>query len=134
MLKVLLIQKHNFYYDLKARNFIKKRLQHTCFPVKFAKFLRITFYIEHLPATTSVLSNLEHGTIKVKHLARNWSILHKHFWTYGKKSEIALYIDCCKKLGLHQKCLVNHEVSYWQNEVWAKQFPMPSRNNWRLIK
>ena len=26
----------------------KKRLQHRCFPVKFAKFLRATFHIEHL--------------------------------------------------------------------------------------
>ena len=26
--------------DLKAYNFTKKRLQHTCFSVKFAKFLR----------------------------------------------------------------------------------------------
>ena len=28
---------------LKACNFIKKRLQHMCFPVKFAKFLRAVF-------------------------------------------------------------------------------------------
>ena len=27
-------------HNLKARNLIKKRLQHSCFPVKFAKFLR----------------------------------------------------------------------------------------------
>ena len=27
-----------------AYNFIKKRLQHSCFPVKFAKFLRTCFY------------------------------------------------------------------------------------------
>ena len=26
--------------DLKACNFVKKRLQHRCFPEKFAKFLR----------------------------------------------------------------------------------------------
>ena len=29
-------------------NFIKKRLQHRCFPVNIAKFLRITFFIEHV--------------------------------------------------------------------------------------
>ena len=32
---------------LKACNFIKKRLQHKCFPVNIVKFLR-TFLIEHL--------------------------------------------------------------------------------------
>ena len=29
---------------LKTCNFIKKRLQHRCFPVKFAKFLRTPFF------------------------------------------------------------------------------------------
>ena len=29
---------------LKAYNFIKKRLQHTCFPVSIAKFLKTFFY------------------------------------------------------------------------------------------
>ena len=29
---------------LKACNFIKKRLQHRCFPVKFAKFLKAPFF------------------------------------------------------------------------------------------
>ena len=32
----------------KARNFIKKRLQHRCFPVKFAKFLRKPSLTKHL--------------------------------------------------------------------------------------
>ena len=38
---------------LKACNFIKKRLQRRSFPIKFAKFLRIPFFIEHLPTTAS---------------------------------------------------------------------------------
>ena len=29
-------------------NFIKKRPQHNCFHVKFAKYLRTTFFTEHL--------------------------------------------------------------------------------------
>ena len=33
---------------LKACNFFKTRLQHRCFPVKFAKFLRAPFFTEHL--------------------------------------------------------------------------------------
>ena len=36
-----------------ASNFIKKRLQHRCFPVKFKKFLRTSFYTEHLPTVTA---------------------------------------------------------------------------------
>ena len=33
---------------LKACNFIKRRLQHRCFPEKFANFLRTPFFTEHL--------------------------------------------------------------------------------------
>ena len=32
---------------------LKKRLWHRCFPVNFAKFLRTTFFIEHLWVTAS---------------------------------------------------------------------------------
>ena len=38
----------NKYAGLKAFNFIKKRLQHRCFPVKIAKFLEIPFFTEHI--------------------------------------------------------------------------------------
>ena len=33
---------------------LKKRLWHGCFPVNFAKFLKNTFFTEHLWATASV--------------------------------------------------------------------------------
>ena len=33
---------------LHTCNFIKERLQHGCFPVKFTRFLRTTFFTEHL--------------------------------------------------------------------------------------
>ena len=32
----------------QACNFIKKRLQHRCFPVKFLKVLRARYFTEHL--------------------------------------------------------------------------------------
>ena len=32
---------------LKACNFIKNRLQHRCFPIKFTNFLRTPFFTEH---------------------------------------------------------------------------------------
>ena len=38
----------NKFAGLKAYSFIKKILQHKCFPVKFAKFLRTPFLTEHL--------------------------------------------------------------------------------------
>ena len=39
---------HLFLMKLKGCNFIKKRLQLTCFPVKLVKFLREPFSTEHL--------------------------------------------------------------------------------------
>ena len=42
---------------LQACNFVKKRLQHTCYLVKFAKLLRTLFFTEHLfTVTASVCS------------------------------------------------------------------------------
>ena len=38
----------NKYTGLKDCKFIKKRLQHRCFPVKFAKFLRSLSFKEHI--------------------------------------------------------------------------------------
>ena len=35
-------------WNLFLIQFIKKKLQHRCFPVNIAKFLRTTFFIEHL--------------------------------------------------------------------------------------
>ena len=33
---------------LKTFNFTNKGLQHRCFPMKFVKFLRVSFFTEHL--------------------------------------------------------------------------------------
>ena len=37
-----------FFKGLQSCNFMKKRLQHRCFPPNFAKFLQTPFFIEHL--------------------------------------------------------------------------------------
>ena len=46
--KTPVLESLNNVADLQANNFIKKRLQHRCFPVNVAKFLRTAFFIEHL--------------------------------------------------------------------------------------
>ena len=55
-LKILQISQENTFVGvsfnkvvgLKACNFIKKRLQHKCFPVNNVKFFRTAYFIEHL--------------------------------------------------------------------------------------
>ena len=39
--------------DLKACNFIKKKFQHRCFPVKCAKFVRTPFFYRTSPVAAS---------------------------------------------------------------------------------
>ena len=48
---------------LRACNFIEKRLQHRCFPVKFAKFLRAPFFTEGLLWLLFKISNSNNPTI-----------------------------------------------------------------------
>ena len=36
------------FFDIVIKKFIKKRLQHRCFPVNIGKFLRTAFFIKHL--------------------------------------------------------------------------------------
>ena len=43
-----------FFSGLKACNFIKKRLQHNFFPVNITKFLKSTYFEEHLRMAASV--------------------------------------------------------------------------------
>ena len=46
-----------FFFFLKACNFIKKRLQHECFPLNIAKFSRTGFY-RTPPVATSVVCKI----------------------------------------------------------------------------
>ena len=41
-------ENQKFSWGIEACNFIKKRLQHRCFPANIVKFLRTAFLIEHL--------------------------------------------------------------------------------------
>ena len=50
---------------LKDCNFIKKRLQHRCFPVNIVKFLRTAFYTEHLRGCFCTL-----GTAELENIVR----------------------------------------------------------------
>ena len=52
-------------------NFIKKRLQHRCFPVKFAKFLRTSIFTEHLRWLLLYFANLE---TKFREIIHSWPI------------------------------------------------------------
>ena len=47
----------NKVVGLKVCKFIKKRLQHRCFPVKIAKFLRTAFLYRTPPAAADISSS-----------------------------------------------------------------------------
>ena len=72
-----------------AWSFIKKRLQHRCFTVSIAKFLRTPFYTEHLwwllqHVTTAALSL----TKKKFHQRFSLSTFHWFFTKHGLKRSI----------------------------------------------
>ena len=61
---------------LEACNFIKKRFQHSCFPLKFAKFLRVTMWKtgKKLDLITNLARN---GLIFEKYVQSEQNILGK---------------------------------------------------------
>ena len=72
----------NKVVGLQSCDFIKRRLQHRCFPVNIAKFLRTTFFIEHLWwLLLNFLQNLL--KITVKKVISQWrfsqKFLRNHF-------------------------------------------------------
>ena len=71
---------------LQACNFIKKSLQHRCFPVKFAKFLRTPFFTEHLRWLL----------LKITQLNVNKNIIRKNS-TAEKHQNFLKHRPCLKK-------------------------------------
>ena len=80
--------------DLKVCNFIKKRLQHRCFPVEFHKFLRASFFTEHL--RWLLLEGVFKGTSLVKILQcchfNIFGINHRCFRKIPIKKNIETFI------------------------------------------
>ena len=79
---------------LKAHNFIKKRLQHNCFPGKPAKFLRTPFFTEHLHWLLLVTK------IKLRPKHDLW-ILRKNHTTTPKNVLENLY-ECYMTISIYQ--------------------------------
>ena len=62
---------------LRIATLLRKRLWHECFPVNFAKFLRIPFFIEHLWLLLLYHSGLPFGAKPL--LFRGRSLISRHF-------------------------------------------------------
>ena len=76
--------------DIRACNFIKKKLQHSCFPVKFAKFFTITYFDEHQRTTASLFS-----------VSFSYHHFHYHHFHYDHKMHLyrlrillTILLDC----------------------------------------
>ena len=90
--------------ELKTCNFIKKRLQHRCFSLKFAKFLRTLFlqntssghFWNQTHASAAVLLHIRTGNF-------DWNESHKEKMKHIHASGADLLhvrignIDCCKR-------------------------------------
>ena len=63
---------------LKACSLFRKRLQHRCFPVGFAKFLRTIFFTEHL--RWLLLSQVKQNPRPIIKKTYNYSKVDKKVW------------------------------------------------------
>ena len=92
---------------LRPATLFKKRLWHRCIPVDFAKFLRTSFFIEHLRATASAavsdLSIFEtHGISLIRYSQSYINFIIFCFWVFllvistrfGMHENYEYYMNC----------------------------------------
>ena len=108
--------------DLKTCNFIKKRLQHRCSPVKFAKFLRTSFLTELLRCLRGTnrgvfrtLPNLCEGACLQKQLTATSPLQ-----MFDRVSNTSLHKE---SLRLHPPSTLNFSIFllYWRK--WRSPLP-----------
>ena len=63
--------------------FIKKKLQHRCFPVKLAKFLRTAFLKEHLPWPHLIFGTTNVINTQCSHQSRDLHCKSFDLWLYN---------------------------------------------------
>ena len=103
---------------LQASNFIKKRLQLKCFPVKFAKLLRRVFFTEHLRwlllkrqeiFKCGILLRFPMAEFVHFHVMNYWKFVYSK-WTESATSKRFNIRQCHSYMDLHLQC-----------EVWVIQ-------------
>ena len=72
-------------------NFIKRKLQHKCFPVNIAKLLRTAFFIEHL-VTASEAKNMKYFGRKMNHKGMTFYGRYQHIMHNQTKTKSYKYI------------------------------------------
>ena len=86
--------------DLKVCNFIKKRLQHRCFPVNILEFSRSTFFIEYL--WSLVAASVSCSLFLTQKLWLSWwysqssAIISQVHWSFLLRQQ--LRYRCCYEL------------------------------------
>ena len=105
---------------LKAYNFIKKRLQHRCFPVNIAKLLRTAFFIEQLRwLLLDFLKNLLKTTLKIIISQEGFSqkFLRNDFLVFAeaflKITPLQVFRSFCLSLNKSEMYLEPSQASRW---------------------
>ena len=85
---------------IKACNFVKKRVQHRCYLVKFAKYLRTLFFTEYFFTVPTSVCSESLGKILVRnnksHVGRHnfWEFFETIFTAVSLLLSWALYYIC----------------------------------------
>ena len=103
--------------------FLKRRLQHKCFPVKFTKFFRTSFFTEHfwgLLLKIESLQNFKSESRWNKNAAvKKWKKLH---WQFSKTIKIDLdnrFRLTTKRLKPSPKEEINLKIDRWKGYYWC---------------
>ena len=110
----------NKFSERKANNFIKKRLQNRCFPVKFAKFLRtpilknicewLLLYDCWITAQHFVYSSLKN---------QRWYLVIDSWYGYYKKNQSVTDLQVVKKSKkglINWLCFLKQILNHYTNE------------------
>ena len=110
----------NKVLGLQSCDFVKRRLQHRCFPVNITNFLRTSFFIEHLWwLLLNLLQNLLEITVKKIISQKKFSqkFLRNHFSvlvaTFLKKIHLQVFRSFCLSLNISEGYLEPIQTSRW---------------------
>ena len=137
--------------DLICCNFIKKRLKHRCFPVRFAKLLRTLFFTEHLQWLLSAFIKSTYA-LWIKLICRDSGTsiflrilpnFKKHYWPPPVAASFCHKIQNITRQLHAMSSLFDSKYSQWGNRFLpiTEAYFEPSRvstmklfckNSWRL--
>ena len=115
----------SLFNEVAGPNFVKERSQHSCFPVKFAKFLRAPFFTEHhlelVPGHEPVKIAKEIMYISAAITNKVHNILEKSFFSILSNGSQARKTKLDKEVSVDQNRKKRYVVINWFDHFSVSQ-------------